>query len=78
MRVAFAPQPALAIFGNIQGGFAAAMLDVPISFSVYVRTGRFLPTVEIKCSYLRPRIGRCIGEAQIPRRQNLVFVEGWS
>ncbi len=79
VRVAFAPQPAFGNhFGNIQGGFAAAMLDVPISFSVYVRTGRFLPTVEIKCSYLRPaRIGRCIGEAQILRAgKNLVFVEG--
>ena len=47
--------------------------------SVYVRTRRVLPTVEIRaCSYLRPaRIGRCIGEAQILRAgKNLVFVEG--
>jgi uncharacterized protein (TIGR00369 family) len=79
VRVHFAPQPAFGNhFGHIQGGFAAAMLDVPISAAVFVRVRQWLPTVELKCSFLRPaRLGACIGEGRVLRAgRNIVFVEG--
>ena len=79
VRVRFAPQPAFGNhFGDIQGGFAAAMLDVPISAAVFVKVGQWLPTVELKCSFLRPaRIGTCEGEGRVLRAgRNIVFVEG--
>ena len=78
-KVEFAPQPAFGNhFGHIQGGFAAAMMDVPISAAVFFKLGQWLPTVELKCSFMRPaRIGVCIGEAQVIRAgRNIVFVEG--
>jgi len=79
VRVRFAPQPAFGNhFGDIQGGFAAAMLDVPISAAVFVKVGQWLPTVELKCSFLRPaRIGICDGEGRVLRAgRHIVFVEG--
>ena len=79
VKVQFAPQPAFGNhFGHIQGGFAAAMLDVPISAAVWVMTKQWLPTLELKCSFLRPaRIGTCIGEGRVLRAgRNIVFVEG--
>ena len=78
-KVQFAPQPAFGNhFGHIQGGFAAAMLDVPISAAVFVKLNQWLPTVELKCSFLRPlRIGSCIGEGRVLRAgRAIVFVEG--
>jgi uncharacterized protein (TIGR00369 family) len=79
VKVQFAPQPAFGNhFGHIQGGFATAMLDVPISAAVFVKLKQWLPTVEIKCSFLRPLcIGVCIGEARVLRAgRAIVFVEG--
>jgi uncharacterized protein (TIGR00369 family) len=78
-KVEFLPQPAFGNhFGHIQGGFAAAMLDVPISAAVFVKLKQWLPTVELKCSFLRPaRIGVCIGEGRVLRAgRSIVFVEG--
>jgi uncharacterized protein (TIGR00369 family) len=79
VKVQFAPQSAFGNhFGHIQGGFAAAMLDVPISAAVWVMIQQWLPTLELKCSFLRPaRIGTCIGEGRVLRAgRNIVFVEG--
>ena len=79
VKVTFAPQPAFGNhFGNIQGGFAAAMLDLPISVAVYVKLKQWLPTLELKCSFLRPaKIGTCVAEGRVLRAgQSIVFVEG--
>ena len=79
VKVQFAPQPAFAnTFGDIQGGFAAAMLDVPMSLAAFVKVGDWAPTVELKCSFLRPaRIGVCVGEGRVLRAgRSIVFVEG--
>lgn len=79
VRVQFDPQPAFGNhFGHIQGGFAAAMLDVPLSAAVFVKVKHWLPTLELKCSFLRPAlIGRCIGEGRVLRAgRQIVFVEG--
>jgi uncharacterized protein (TIGR00369 family) len=79
VRVEFAPQPAFENhFGNIQGGFAVAMLDVPISCAVFAKVRQWLPTVEIKASFVAPaRIGKCIGEGRVIRAgRSVVFVEG--
>lgn len=78
VKVAFPPQPAFGNhFGDIQGGFAAAMLDVPLSIAVFAKVQQWLPTVELKCSFLRPaRLGRCLGEGRVLRSGNrIVFVE---
>jgi len=83
IRVEFAPQPAFGNhFGNVQGGFLVAMLDAPLSIAGFLVTGEFLPTVEIKTSFLAPaRIGPCIAEARVLRAgRSLVFTEAslWS
>ena len=79
VKMQFAPQPAFGNhFGNIQGGFAAAMVDGPISAAVFVKVRQWLPTLELKCSFLRPaRIGVCIGEGRVLRAgRQIVFAEG--
>jgi uncharacterized protein (TIGR00369 family) len=78
VQLAFAPQPAFENhFGNIQGGFAVAMLDVVISIAAYVAVCQWLPTVEVKCSFVAPaKIGRCLGEGTVLRSgKSFVFVE---
>lgn len=83
VRVEFEPQPAFGNhFGNIQGGFIVAMLDVPLSLAGFLKVGAFLPTVEIKTSFMAPaRIGRCAAEGRVLRvGRALVFAEAklWS
>lgn len=83
VRLEFAPQPAFGNhFGAIQGGFIVAMLDAPLSLAAYLKTGAFLPTVEIKTSFLAPaKIGRCVAEGRVLRAgRTLVFTEAklWS
>lgn len=79
VQVQFEPQPAFGnMFGNVQGGFAVAMLDLPISFAGLLKTEQWLPTIEIKTSFLAPaKLGTCIGEGQIIRAgRSIVFAEG--
>jgi uncharacterized protein (TIGR00369 family) len=74
----FAPQPAFKNhFGNVQGGFAVAMIDVLISIAAFARTKLWLPTVEIKSSFVAPlKLGECRGEgAVIKAGKQLVFLE---
>lgn len=74
----FAPQPAFKNhFGNVQGGFAVAMVDVLVSVAAFARTGQWLPTVEIKSSFVAPmRLGPCRGEATVVKAgKQLVFLE---
>lgn len=78
VRVEFAPQPAFGNhYGNIQGGFAVAMLDAPLTMAAFLRTGQFLPTLEIKTSFLAPaRIGPCLAEGRVLRAgRAVVFTE---
>ncbi len=78
VRVRFAPQPAFGNhFGHVQGGFAVAMLDVPLSLAVFAKTSRWLPTIEIKTSYIAPApIAELIGEGVVLRAgSSLVFHE---
>jgi uncharacterized protein (TIGR00369 family) len=79
VQIGFAPQPAFENhFGNIQGGFAVAMLDVVISIAGFVAVRQWLPTVEIKTSFIAPaKIGTCTGEGCVLRAgRTVVFVEG--
>lgn len=79
VKLEFAPQPAFGNhFGNIQGGFAVSMLDVVISLAAYVKVRQWIPTVEIKTSFVAPaKIGICIGEGQVIRAgRSVIFVEG--
>ena len=42
----FTEQPAFANhWGNVQGGFAVAMIDVLVSVAAYAKLGRWCPTV---------------------------------
>lgn len=51
----FASQPAFKNhFGNVQGGFAVAMVDVLVSVAAYAKTKQWLPAVEIKSSFVAP------------------------
>lgn len=74
----FAEQPAFSNhWGNIQGGFAVAMIDVLVSIAVYAKLRQWCPTVEIKSSFVAPaKLGECRGEARIIRAgKALAFVE---
>jgi len=78
VKVEFEPQPLFEnLFGNIQGGLIVGMLDVPISLVGFLVTDKWLPTIEIKTSYLEPaRLGHCTGEAIVLKAgKNIVFVE---
>lgn len=79
VKIRFAEQPAFRNhFGNIQGGFAVAMLDGVVSVAAFAKTNAWLPTIEIKSSFLEPLpIGPCIGEGRVLRvGKNLTFLEG--
>ena len=79
VKVEFEPQPAFGnVFGNVQGGFAVAMIDLPISLAGLLKLEQWLPTIEIKTSFLAPaKLGACIGEGQIIRAaRSIVFAEG--
>jgi len=79
VKVEFEPQPAFGnVFGHIQGGFAVAMIDLPISLAGLLKVQQWLPTVEIKTSFLAPaKLGTCIGEGQVIRAaRSIVFAEG--
>jgi uncharacterized protein (TIGR00369 family) len=74
----FAPQPAFKNhFGNVQGGFAVAMIDVLISVSAFAKTKLWLPTVEIKSSFVAPmKLGQSRGEGVVIKAgKQLVFLE---
>ena len=74
----FAPQPAFKNhFGNVQGGFAVAMIDVLVSIAAFAKTKLWLPTVEIKSSFVAPmKLGECRGEGIVIKAgRQLVFLE---
>lgn len=74
----FASQPAFKNhFGNVQGGFAVAMVDVLVSVAAYAKTRSWMPTVEIKSSFVAPmKLGECRGEGVVIRAgKQLAFVE---
>jgi uncharacterized protein (TIGR00369 family) len=78
VRVRFAAQPAFKNhFGNVQGGFLVAMLEVPLTLAIYVRSKRLCPTIEIKTSFLAPApLGELIGEGSVVRiGSSVVFAE---
>ena len=75
----FEEQPAFRNhFGNVQGGFAVAMLDVCISVAAFAKLRLWLPTLELKTSFLAPLpVGVCTGEGRVLRAgRNVVFLEG--
>jgi uncharacterized protein (TIGR00369 family) len=79
VRLEFAEQSAFRNhFGNIQGGFAVAMMDVVLSLAAFAKLRQWLPTVEIKSTFLAPaKLGACIGEGRVLKvGQSLAFVEG--
>src|SRR5262245_7092433 len=65
-------------FGSIQGGFAVAMLDVVLLVAAYAKLRQWLPTIEIKSSFLEPLpVDVCIGEGRLLKAGRYVaFVEG--
>ncbi len=74
----FAPQPAFKNhFGNVQGGFAVAMIDALVSIAAFAKTRAWLPTVEIKSSFVAPmKLGACRGEGSVVKAgKQLVFLE---
>ena len=79
VQLAFAAQPAFGNhFGNIQGGFAMAMLDAAMTIAAYAKMRQWLPTLEMKSSFLEPvPIGPCIGEGRVLKAgRKVAFVEG--
>ena len=74
----FASQPAFKNhFGNVQGGFAVAMVDVLASVAAYAKTKQWLPTIEIKSSFVAPmKLGDCRGEGLVVKAgRQVVFLE---
>ena len=78
IRVQFAEQPAFSNhWGNIQGGFGAALIDVLVSVAAHAKLRQWCPTVELKCTFLAPaKLGPCQGEARIIKAgKTLAFLE---
>jgi uncharacterized protein (TIGR00369 family) len=74
----FAAQPAFRnYYDNVQGGFAVALVDVLVSVAAYAKTRAWLPTVEIKSSFVAPMmLGESRGEASVIKAgRQLVFLE---
>ncbi len=74
----FAPQPAFENYhGYVQGGFAVAMVDALVSVAAFAKTRAWLPTVEIKSTFVAPMVlGESRGEASIIKAgRQLVFLE---
>ena len=74
----FAAQPAFRNYhGLVQGGFAVAMIDVVMSIAAYAKTRVWLPTVEIKSTFVAPlMLGESRGEATVIKAgRQLVFLE---
>jgi uncharacterized protein (TIGR00369 family) len=63
----FAEQPAFANhWGNIQGGFGVALIDVLVSIAAYAKLRQWCPTVEMKTTFIAPaKLGECKGKAQV-------------
>ena len=68
------------LWGGIQGGMVAAMLDdvMALAIGLDLEWGQISPTLELKVSMLAPaRPGRILGEGRVIRRGRSVgFVEG--
>lgn len=78
VKLRFDEQPAFRNhFGDIQGGFGVAMIDVLLSVAAFAKTRQWLPTVEIKSSFVAPtKLGVCIGEGRVIKAgRTLVFLE---
>ena len=74
----FAEQPTFANhWGNIQGGFGVALIDVLVSVAAYAKLGRWCPTVEMKSTFVAPaKMGACDGEAKVIKAGNtFAFLE---
>lgn len=74
----FAAQPAFKnYYGNVQGGFAVALVDALISIAAYAKARTWLPTVEIKSTFVAPLLlGESRGEASVIKAgRQLVFLE---
>jgi uncharacterized protein (TIGR00369 family) len=79
VKVRFQPQPAFRNhFGHIQGGFGVAMIDVCVSLAAFAKLRAWLPTLEIKCSFLAPApVGACVGQGRVLRAgRKVAFLEG--
>jgi uncharacterized protein (TIGR00369 family) len=79
VRFLFSEQPLFSNhFGNVQGGFAVAMIDVVLSVAGFAVTGEWLPTVELNASFFEPLpIGVTLGEGRVLRAgKTVVFAEG--
>lgn len=78
LELRFLEQPAFANhWGNIQGGFGVALIDVLVSISAYAKLRQWCPTIEIKSTFLAPAvIGECRGEARVLKvGSSVAFVE---
>jgi uncharacterized protein (TIGR00369 family) len=78
VRLRFAAQPAFRNhFGNVQGGFAVAMVDVLVSIAAFTKTRAWLPTTAIKSSFVVPMVlGECLGEGAVLKAgRQFVFLE---
>lgn len=81
IKVAFNAGPELCnLWGGIQGGMVAAMLDDVMSLAVGLdlEWGQISPTLELKVSMLNAaRPGRILGEGKVIKRGKSVgFIEG--
>ena len=81
VKVAFNAGPDLCnMWGGIQGGMVAAMLDDVMAFAVGLdlEWGQISPTLELKVSMLNPaKPGRLIAEGRVIKRGRSVgFIEG--
>jgi uncharacterized protein (TIGR00369 family) len=81
ISVAFLAKPEfLNVFGSVQGGFLAAMLDDTMAPALFATLGHgeVSPMLELKVNFLRPaKVGRIVCEGRVVHRGGgTAFLEG--
>src|SRR6056297_2041891 len=53
--------------GQVHGGVLASLIDIAGDYALAVRLGHFVPTVDLRCDYLRPAAGEMRAAARVVR-----------
>lgn len=53
--------------GQVHGGVLASLIDIAGDYALAIRLGHFVPTVDLRCDYLRPAAGDLRAEARVVR-----------
>jgi uncharacterized protein (TIGR00369 family) len=79
VKLHFDAQPLFANhFDKVQGGFAVAMIDAVLSVAGWVKTGTWLPTLNLMANFVAPlEVGPITGIGTVTKiGKSIAFLEG--